>query len=89
MSIASGMRMHPFEVVRPEPSRERTGIRRMHQQLHPTHAPRISPAFYRVLPAEIPDAHPVFTETPNVMHVECAFGSPAEDRMCAETPRSG
>jgi hypothetical protein len=64
-----------------QPSRERIGIRRMHQQPHRTHAPRTSPALYRVLPAEIADAHPVFTETPNVMRVECAFGSPVEDRI--------
>ena len=53
----------------------------MHQQPHPTHAPPSSPALYRVLPAEIPDAHPVFTETPNVMRVGCAFGSLVEDRI--------
>jgi hypothetical protein len=34
-----------------------------------------------VLPAEIPDAHPVFTETLNVMRVDSAFGSPVEDRI--------
>jgi hypothetical protein len=74
-----GYAEHHFEAVRPS----RASVPRSIACITAASDPRSShfSSLYRVLPAEIPDAHPVFTETPNVMRVESAFGSPVEDRI--------
>src|SRR5262249_10266913 len=47
------------------------------------------PAFRCALPAEIPDAHPLNPQTANVLGIECALGSPVEDKIGMQKDTGG
>src|SRR5215472_11163362 len=47
------------------------------------------PAFRCTLPAEIPDAHPLSPQAANVLRIECALGSPVEDKIGVQKDTGG
>ena len=73
--------MHPLEGGPTEPPREGVRVGRVQQQPHFAYLCGAPPASDGALPPEIPDTHPGFTETPDIMGVESTFGPPIDDRI--------